>query len=65
MSFESLSAFFNMDGHGVYIWAAYGSTLIILAANLWWPMLTRRSIIRTAKSAILKGMNSQRREDQS
>jgi heme exporter protein D len=53
-----------MDGHGVYIWAAYGLTLVILAANLWWPMLARRNIIRNAKSAMLKGMNSQRPEDQ-
>ena len=64
MSFESLSAFFYMDGHGVYVLVSYGLTLVILAANLWWPMLTRRNIIRTAKSAVLKGMNSQGREDQ-
>ena len=65
MSFENLSAFFYMDGHGVYIWVAYGLTLVILAANLWWPMLARRNIIRAEKSAMLKGMNSQRQEDQS
>ena len=65
MSFASLSAFYYMDGHGVYVWAAYGLTLVILAVNLWWPMRARRNLIRAEKSAMLKGMNSQRQEDQS
>jgi heme exporter protein D len=65
MSFESLSAFFYMDGHGVYIWAAYGLTLVILAANLWWPMMLRRNIIRAAKSAMSKVMNNQNPEHKS
>ncbi|MEO2183117.1 MAG: heme exporter protein CcmD [bacterium] len=54
-----------MDGHGVYIWAAYGLTLVILAANLWWPMMVRRNIIRAAKSAMSKVMNNQNPEHRS
>ena len=57
MKFESLSAFFYMDGHGIYIWAAYGLTLVILAANVWFPLIARRNIIRAEKSAVLKAMN--------
>lgn len=65
MRFESLSAFFYMDGQGMYIWAAYGLTLVILAANGLWPMMARREIIRKTKSAMLKGMNSRNLKDQS
>lgn len=65
MRFESFPAFFYMDGYGVYVWAAYGLTLVILAANLWWPMMARRNIIRAAKSAMSKGMNNQNPEHRS
>jgi heme exporter protein D len=65
MRFESFSAFLHMDGQGIYIWAAYGLTLVILAANVWWPMMARRNIIRAEKSAVLKSMNSRKPEDRS
>lgn len=29
-SFDSLSAFFAMGGHGVYVWLSYGSALLCL-----------------------------------
>lgn len=38
MQFESLSDFFAMGGHGLYVWLAYGVTLSILVAyplSLW------------------------------
>ena len=57
MRFESLSALVHMDGHGIYIWAAYGLTLVVLAANVWWPLMARRNIIRAEKSAMSKVMS--------
>ena len=63
--FESLSAFFHMGGHGVYIWLAYGLTMVILAANIWWPMMVRRKVIRAGKLAMLKVINSQKLEEKS
>lgn len=63
MRFESLSAFLDMGGHGVYIWAAYGLTLVILAANVWFPLMARRSMIRAEKSARLKSMNIRKPEE--
>ncbi len=44
-----------MGGHGVYIWAAYGLTLVILAANLWWPMLARRNSHSDAEKCDVEG----------
>ena len=48
MKFDSMAAFIHMDGQGIYIWAAYGVTLFILAANVCWPLIARRKIIRQA-----------------
>lgn len=55
MTFDSLASFFSMGGHGLFIWSAYGITLIVLAGNLLLPRVTRAKFIRTEK-------NVQRRE---
>lgn len=47
--FDSLAAFLQMDGHGLFIWAAYGITLIVLAVNLWWPWVVTRRIVAAEK----------------
>ena len=65
MRFESLSAFFHMGGHGVYIWVAYGLTMVVLAANIWWPVMVRRKVIRSGKLAMSKGIDSEKREKNS
>ncbi|MCS5574105.1 MAG: heme exporter protein CcmD [Pseudomonadales bacterium] len=49
MRFESLQAFLTMDGHGIYVWLAYGITLLVLTANLWWPRYVRDGFIRSEK----------------
>lgn len=49
MRFDSFAAFIQMDGHGGYIWAAYGITLLVLAANLWWPRMMRAVFVQEEK----------------
>ena len=49
MRFDSLAAFISMDGHGLYIWAAYGITVLVLALNLWWPGKVRGKFVRAEK----------------
>ena len=51
-----------MGGHGVYIWVAYGLTMVVLAANIWWPVMVRRKVIRSGKLAMSKGIDSEKRE---
>jgi heme exporter protein D len=34
MRFESWAAFIAMDGHGPYVWAAYGLAVLVIAFNL-------------------------------
>ncbi|GAA5525929.1 hypothetical protein Maes01_02506 [Microbulbifer aestuariivivens] len=44
--FDSLTAFLYMDGHGIFVWAAYGVTFAALAAVALYPRLQRRRLQR-------------------
>lgn len=44
--FDSLAAFLHMDGHGAFVWAAYGVTFLALAALALQPRLQRRKLKR-------------------
>lgn len=44
--FESLSDFWVMNGHGPYVWAAYGITALVLMYLLINPLLQRKSFFR-------------------
>ena len=37
MYFDSLQAVMQMDGHGLYVWAAYGVTTVVLLSMLLLP----------------------------
>jgi len=42
MSFDSFSDFLTMGKHGLYVWAAYGICLAVLAINVVAPLAARR-----------------------
>jgi heme exporter protein D len=44
--FESLQTLLSMDGHGVYVWLAYGVTLVVIAAALIAPQRRRNRLLR-------------------
>lgn len=44
MSFASVADFLAMGRHGLYVWAAYGCCLLVLAWNLAVPLLARRRL---------------------
>jgi heme exporter protein D len=46
MYFDSLHAALTMDGHGVYVWTAYGVTTMVIAAVLFFPLRRRRRLLR-------------------
>lgn len=46
MYFDSLSEFFNMGGHGLYVWSSYVISLVLMAASILLPWL---SLKRTRK----------------
>ncbi len=47
MSFDSLSSFLDMGGHALYVWSAYGIGVLVIAANLIAPAVTRRRFFAT------------------
>ncbi|MGX1125865.1 heme exporter protein CcmD [Pseudomonas sp. FFUP_PS_473] len=46
MSFTSFSDFLAMGHHGLYVWSAYGISLLVLAINVAAPILARRRYLQ-------------------
>lgn len=46
---HSLSDFLAMDGHGLYIWGAYGVTLLCMAIEPWLVARRRRRALLAAQ----------------
>ena len=42
MYFDSLSAVWHMDGHGLYVWMAYALTTLPLVLMVWFPIRKMR-----------------------
>lgn len=51
MYFDSLQAALAMDGHGGFVWAAYGITLAVLALMLALPARRERRLRRDLSGA--------------
>lgn len=47
--FESLTSFIAMNGHGSFVWAAYGITFVVLSYLLISPILQQRQFFRQQK----------------
>ena len=50
MSFDSLADFVAMGGHGLYVWLAYGSTIVVVVANVLSLRFARRRYFRQARA---------------
>ncbi|WP_322978239.1 heme exporter protein CcmD [Pseudomonas sp. C11] len=46
MSFSSFAEFLAMGTHGVYVWSAYGISLVVLLLNVVLPILARRRYLQ-------------------
>ncbi|GAB5449677.1 MAG: hypothetical protein Hals2KO_00050 [Halioglobus sp.] len=46
MYFDSLQAALYMDGHGVFVWAAYAITFAVIGLLLLAPERRRRRLLR-------------------
>jgi len=44
-----MSEFFSMNGHGPYVWSAYGITLIVLILNVWLARAKLRAALQRAR----------------
>jgi len=61
MYFDSFQALLHMDGHGPYVWAAYGITLSVMLALVWTPIKRQRDFFRQEKN---RARREQRISDQ-
>lgn len=50
MQFESLTALWQMGGHGAYVWSAYAITIFTLIAILVVPVQRSRRIARELRA---------------
>ena len=46
MYFDSFQALLEMEGHGAFVWAAYGITLVVLSVMLIVPRRRSREQLR-------------------
>jgi heme exporter protein D len=44
----SVQEFFAMGGYAIYVWPAYGLTLIVLLANIIIPVVQRKQFLNKA-----------------
>ena len=44
-----MTEFFAMGGYGVYVWTAYGLSLLALVTVGAWPLLAMRALVRGMK----------------
>lgn len=66
--FDSMNAFFEMDGHGVYVWSAYGIFFAMLAvligASYWQFSSWRKSQKEALRRAHLQASHQQAKAGQ-
>ena len=46
MNFATMSEFFSLGGHGIYVWLSYGMGLFFLVSIGVMPVLKRQSMLR-------------------
>jgi len=45
VSFDSISEFFAMGGHGLYVWLSYAIALTILILNIINPVMQKKKVL--------------------
>jgi heme exporter protein CcmD len=54
MNWYNLGAVFNMGGYGVYVWTAYGLTLLAFGINLFLSLREKRQVRKTLQRYLLQ-----------
>ncbi len=49
MAFSSVSEFFAMGGHGLYVWLSYGVASAVFIFNVLSPMIMKQKLVQDAK----------------
>ncbi|WP_339800206.1 heme exporter protein CcmD [uncultured Marinobacter sp.] len=53
MAFDSLSAFWMMEGHGPYVWTCYAAFVLLLGGLVWWSLRERRQLMANHRRQLL------------
>lgn len=53
MSFNSFQEFLAMGEHGLYVWSCYGTALVVIIYNFFWPLVLSRQKV-TERKRILR-----------
>ena len=59
MYFDSFAEFLRMGDHGLYVWVAYGSTLLVLLSAFFVTRSMSRSVEENIRWAILSRQAAQ------
>lgn len=52
MEFQTFSEFMAMGKHGAFVWSAYGITLLVVAANIVYPIMRKRTLVEDIKRKV-------------
>ena len=62
MYFESFDALLHMDGHGVFVWAAYLITLVVIVSIFVLPLRRKSRFLRQMKGELRRAAGTPSRE---
>ena len=54
MAFNTLADLWAMGTHGVYVWSAYGFSILVLLALIWNTLSTRRTVRKKLRKRLLR-----------
>jgi len=63
VSFDGIAEFLAMGGHGLYVWLAYGSAVIVVGINVLSVRIARRRFFRQARALERRREAESRRSD--
>ena len=52
--FQSFAEFLSMGGHAVYVWWSYAIFAVIIAYNIFQPLLAKKRIIRQLQARLVR-----------
>lgn len=61
MIFNSFQEFLAMGGHGLYVWLAYGITLVVFVFNVTNPILRSRRFMQEQKQLLRRELARENR----
>ena len=52
MEFSTFAEFLAMGKHGAYVWSAFGITLVVVLANIIYPIMRKKTLMVEIKRKV-------------